>query len=288
MQSNQPSQTAAQRMQCMEVLGGNGPTNQGFVMPGLDVWVWSRPRGCSQVDGGDVHFLSSCASGRITRMLLGDVCGQGPVFQDLAAELRNLMLRNINSISQDRFVCGMHDRLKDFSSRGGLATTLISTYFAPSRSFTVCNAGHPPPLIYEREPATWSELKRKPAPSSDEEAELPGVMDQAEYQQFATRLAKGDMVLAYSNVFTECRSENGQVLGTAGLRRMVSEIDPRQPAELVSKLVDRIGGRNDALLADNDATVFLCRATDRGVGWQDNLLAPFRLFNRVVDNTQLR
>ncbi len=80
-------------------------------------------------------------------MLLADVCGFGSLFADISSELRDLLKRNVNTIKQSRAVREMSCRLDDASHRGGFASTLISTYFAPTRSFSLCNAGHPPPFL---------------------------------------------------------------------------------------------------------------------------------------------
>ena len=62
----------AEQMQCMEVWGGNHYSYNAFEMPGLRVWLFSRPHANART-GGDVCSLLSCASGRITRLLLADV-----------------------------------------------------------------------------------------------------------------------------------------------------------------------------------------------------------------------
>src|SRR5437899_11480300 len=86
----------AQHMQCMEVWGGNQAVDSGVVMVGLDAWVFSRPFEQSQEGGGDVYYVSSCATGRITRLLVADVSGHGSAVCDVAGQLRSLMRRNIN------------------------------------------------------------------------------------------------------------------------------------------------------------------------------------------------
>ena len=60
----------------MEVWGSNRAGSNGVIMPGLDAWVYSRP--CSDDDaGGDVHYVSACATGRVIRALVADVSGHG-------------------------------------------------------------------------------------------------------------------------------------------------------------------------------------------------------------------
>ena len=79
-----------ERMTCMEVWGGNRSTWTSFVVPGLDIWVYSQPFDGSD-NGGDVYYVSSCASGRITRMLVGDVSGHGTEAAALSVSFQQLL-----------------------------------------------------------------------------------------------------------------------------------------------------------------------------------------------------
>ena len=275
-----------ENMNCMEVWGGDGARSHRISRPGLDVWIWSDPRSCSESGGGDLHLISSCASGRITRMLLADVCGFGSLFADISSELRGLLKRNVNRIKQSRAVREMSCRLDEASHRGGFASTLISTYFAPTRSFSLCNAGHPPPFFYRAADAKWSVFKEAPLADSRGRAAL-GVVDPSEYQQFRTQLEIGDMVLSYSNALTECRGSDGGTIGLNGLLERVQELDPTSPAEIGSALAERMRDEFSENLANEDATVLLCQATNTPVAWQDNLLAPFRLLRAATDRTSI-
>src|SRR5271157_4434391 len=131
-----------ERMQCMEVWGGNVRVEKHFQMPGLDAWISSQPEGHA-VAGGDVYYLSSCSSGRITRILLADVSGHGELVARTAAGLRDLMRRNISVISQRRFVSAMNRQFSATSGDSDFATAIVSSFFAPTRSLSLCNAGHP-------------------------------------------------------------------------------------------------------------------------------------------------
>ena len=96
----------SQRMQCMEVWGGNVRVERHFQTPGLDVWISCQPEGQADA-GGDVYYLSSCASGRITRILLADVSGHGELVASTAAGLRDLMRKGReNGTGLISFCCG--------------------------------------------------------------------------------------------------------------------------------------------------------------------------------------
>src|SRR5271154_1672411 len=156
--SSQPSQ----QMQCMEVWGGSQLTSRGVELGGLDAWVYSKPYGQAQ-RGGDVYYASSCATGRITRLLLADVAGHGTSVAATAADLRNLMRRFVNRLDQTEFVRLLNQQFTALSQDAAFATAVVSTFFAPSRRLTVCNAGHPRPFLYRAAQREWSFLGDKEA-----------------------------------------------------------------------------------------------------------------------------
>ena len=275
-----------ENINCMEVWGGRGATSSRLTRPGLDVWVWSQPQAETEFGGGDLHLLSSCASGRITRMLLADICGFDSLYSEIASELRDLTKRNLNSIKQTRAVLRLSSRLAEVSQRGGFASTIISTYFSPTRSFTLCNAGHPPPFLFRARAGDWSILKQMATDSGSGDSTL-GVVDPNEYQQFKMKLEVGDLVLSYSNALTECRAAKGGTIGLDGLLSRVRQLDPSRPSDLAAQLVTQLQREHVDNLAMSDSTVLLCRASDTGVRWQDNVLAPFRLLRAVTDRTRI-
>src|ERR1700755_2617984 len=119
-------------MQCMEVWGGNAAIEHAVQMAGLDAWVFSRPYQNAQ-SGGDVYYLSACASDRILRLLVADVSGHGEAVGDLATQLRKLMRRYVNHIDHVQFVRKMNDQFVHLSQSGIFATAVVMTYFAPTQ-----------------------------------------------------------------------------------------------------------------------------------------------------------
>src|SRR6202044_267183 len=120
-------------------------------------WIYSKPFGQAQ-RGGDVYYVSSCASGRISRLLLADVSGHGKSVASTAADLRTLMRRFVNRLDQTEFVRLLNRQFSELSSAGSFATAIVTTFFAPSRRLIVCNAGHPRPLIYRAAERKWDLL----------------------------------------------------------------------------------------------------------------------------------
>src|ERR1700689_1422876 len=183
----------AQHMQCMEVWGGSQLTSRGVEFGGLDAWVYSKPYGNAQ-PGGAVYYASSCATGRISRLLLADVAGHGISVAETAAGLRTLMRRFVNRLDQTEFVRLLNQQFAALSKDGAFATAVVATFFEPSRRMIVCNAGHPRPLVYRAARQRWDFLGHgSPGQASaiklSGPSNLPlGMLEISEYDQFDLEL----------------------------------------------------------------------------------------------------
>ncbi len=279
-QSMQLADPVNETMQCMEVWGGNRATWSQFSVPGLDLWVYSEPFR-SNDGGGDVYYLSSCASGRITRMLLADVSGHGSSVAPVAVALRDLMRKNINFVRQSQLVAALNSQFERISVEGCFATALVSTFFSPTRTLSLCNAGHPLPLFRSSSTGVWECCD---ADISDESLHnLPiGIVDKGAYSSRQLRLNVGDMVLSYTDSLSESLNAEGQLLGTQGVCDLVNEIDDSRPELLIPQLLSRIRSLHANNLTHDDTTVMLIRANGIGVRFIENLKAPFRLLGSLL------
>jgi sigma-B regulation protein RsbU (phosphoserine phosphatase) len=248
-----------QHMQCMEVWGGSQLTARGVEFGGLDTWVYSKPYGQSEY-GGDVYYASSCATGRISRLLLADVAGHGNSVAATAAELRTLMRRFVNRLDQAEFVRLLNQQFAALSRNGTFATAIVTTFFAPSRCLTVCNAGHPRPLLYRSAQRQWDLLGHLEMTRSSALSNLPlGILDESEYEQFDVALETGDCLLSYTDALIESRDADGE-LGEAGLLRIMRLLRVVAPEELIETLLGEIARRYSKNLSEDDVTVLVMRA----------------------------
>jgi sigma-B regulation protein RsbU (phosphoserine phosphatase) len=275
-----------ERMQCMEVWGGNGKVQRCFTMPGLRAWITSQPHQSAD-SGGDVFYLSSCASGRITRLLLADVSGHGAEVSEIAIGLRDLVRRNVNMIQQNRFVEAMNRQFVDFSGSDEFATALVCSFFAPTRTLAICNAGHPCPLIYRQNENRWEVIERR-TPDAASISDIPlGILEESAYSHHKIKLGVGDMVLCYSDALSESLDSNGQQLGETGLARLVGEIGGQDPERFIARLFEEILAKNPDNLQQDDVTAILFQSEDTKPRMQDNLASPFRLFRKARINYEL-
>ncbi len=274
----------------MEVWGGNVRTERRFRTPGLDIWITSQPEGHSRA-GGDVYYTSSCASGRITRLLLADVSGHGQLVAGVAERLRDLMRDNVNTIGHRPFVSAMNRNFTDETEGCRFATAIVSSYFAPTRSLSICNAGHPPPLIFRAADQQWSVLDSSEAgqrKSGEDVTNLPlGITPETSYSEHSLRLCKGDMILCYTDAFTEVKSPNGGMLGVGGLLEIVSSASTTSPEAILACATATLRTYDQSDEHEDDATLMLFRANGQRSTLRDNVAAPFRLLGRAADQSRI-
>jgi serine phosphatase RsbU (regulator of sigma subunit) len=231
----------------MEIWGGNRAADNSISTPGLDLWVSSQPYHQAE-SGGDVHYVSLCGGGIITRFILADVSGHGASVADLARALRDLMRRNINRKSQARLVKELNRRFTELAHLSRFATAVLGTYLTTTDQLTLCNAGHPRPFWYRAATREWSVLPDAREPAGAGLANLPlGIDDSTIYPQVVLGLEPGDFVLIYTDALTECTDDQGGQLGEHGLLSLVRALDVTDPlriAPAVLVALDRFrGGR---------------------------------------------
>ncbi len=247
-------------MQCMEVWGGSQLTSSGVELGGLDVWVYSKPYGEAQ-RGGDVYYVSSCATGRISRLLLADVSGHGQSVATTAADLRTLMRRFVNRLDQGEFVRLLNEQFSALSRHGSFATAVVSTFFAPSRRLSLCIAGHPRPLFFRAQDHRWSLLGHEENPEKKGPRNIPlGIFQITDYEQLDVELDPGDCMLVYTDALSESCDADGEMLGEEGLLRIANLLGDVPAERLISALVHEISERFPKNLAADDVTLLVIRA----------------------------
>jgi sigma-B regulation protein RsbU (phosphoserine phosphatase) len=250
----------------MEVWGGSQMTAQGVTFGGLDTWVYSKPHAEAH-SGGDVYYASSCATGRISRLLLADVAGHGHEVAATAVELRTLMRRFVNRLDQTEFVRLLNQQFGALSRQGVFATAIVTTFFEPSRRLTVCNAGHPRPLLYRAGQRKWDFLGHEGVAAGGPRNLPLGILDMTDYDQFDVELEPGDCLVTYTDALIESNDADGEMLGEDGLLRIVRQLGDLEPQKLIDTLVAEISERYPKNLSDDDTTVLAVRANGRKLNY---------------------
>ncbi|HZZ44141.1 MAG TPA: PP2C family protein-serine/threonine phosphatase [Tepidisphaeraceae bacterium] len=271
------------RLQCLEVWGGNTPVDTALETPGLSAWVYSRPCAGAKA-GGDLHYLSSCAAGQITRMLIADVAGHGTAVAETATQLRTLMRKFVNFHDQTRLITAINRQFIPITPAGRFATAVLLTYDADRRELSCSNAGHPLPLHYSAKAKSWSYVGPPSSSDTDNEiANIPLGIDNARYEQSPITTTPGDLLLCYTDGLIEARTPSGDLLSPTGLLDLLGTLDTT-PATFLSRLANAVHAMNPGNTAHDDITMLLLSPDPHSMppGFLKRLIAPFRLLASFV------
>lgn len=250
-------QVSSVTLECMEIWGGNEAVQSAISIPGIDAWIFSHPF-AGDKKGGDVHYVSTCGHGEIDRFAVFDVSGHGDSVGNLSGRLRSLMRKHINKLDQTRIVRSLNSEFTNLAKEERFATGILASYHAPTDHLVTVNAGHPAPLWYRVETDTWRELRYGMPNCVEELTNLPlGVIDSTSYHQFAVKLDKGDLVLIYTDAIIEAESPAGELLGSAGLLKLVRGIDAHDPGSFCTRLLECVATHRGHNPPEDDLTILL-------------------------------
>jgi serine phosphatase RsbU (regulator of sigma subunit) len=243
-------------LHCMEIWGGFEPVESSVRTPGLDLWVYSRPfEGDEQ--GGDVHYVTLCGGGLITRIVVADVSGHGASVAEFSSMLRSLLRKHINHKSQSELVERLNQEFAELARLRRFATAVVATYLTSTDELSISNAGHPRPLHFQAAESIWSAL----VPESDGRgrlANLPlGLDDETHYGASRVKLGRGDLVVFYTDALTEAADASGQLLGESGLLEAARRLDApaASPQAVGTSLLEAIARHRGPGPAEDDVTL---------------------------------
>jgi len=244
-------------LECLDVWGGNDAIHSAISVPGIDAWISSDPyEGDSR--GGDIYYVSMCGCAQISRFVVADVSGHGTTVGHLAHRLRKLMRKHINKPDQTRLARALNREFSKLARGGQFATALLATYFPPTDHLIICNAGHPRPMWYHAISRTWELLDQNTPLKATAIANLPlGIIEPTDYTQFAVQLAKGDLILIYTDALIESQNPKGEMLGEKVLLELVRGLDATQPQDLNHKILAAMTAYRHGAAAKDDRTLLV-------------------------------
>jgi sigma-B regulation protein RsbU (phosphoserine phosphatase) len=261
------AQESVARLACFELWGGNSKAAHPIELPGLQGWVWCIPFGKAD-RGGDVHYMSVCSKGQVSRIALADVAGHGETASLVAERLRRVLQQNTDNWDQSALMRELNEAFKHDAKGVQFATAVVLGFYLGTGELLFTNAGHLPLLWHHAETGGWDWLEEGTSYAKDV-AGLPlGIISGTTYAQTAIQLIPGDSLLLYTDGITESRNERGEDLGQEGLLELVrgATISLNEgPAAfghaLVARLKEFQGG---APQRDDETLVLLQRQAESG------------------------
>ncbi len=244
---------------CTEVWGGNRRAAASVALSGMIAWVYSNPLDGAAA-GGDLHFLSVCDQGILSRVVLADVSGHGQGVSRVADRLHWPMRKHIEAWDQSEFVRELNLTFHHGAAGVEYATAVVLGFYHTKGRLALTNAGHLPPLWYHHADRFWGWLEESPSPSARQVAGLPvGLIRGTNYHQTVVELAPSDILVLYTDGITEARSSSGEELGREQFRKWVNEVPVDSPNVTGEALLDRLTSFRSGPPDDDETLIVLQR-----------------------------
>ena len=229
-------------LSCTEVWGGTGESNVSIQLAGIRGECYSLPFD-SGTRGGDIHFLSVCGVSMLSKVVLADVSGHGEETADVSGIIHAALAENINAHDNSIMLEQVNRAFLDRRTDDFKFTTMVSLIFDNrDRTLVYAYAGHPAILRGAAATGRFSTI----TPETGRRGGVPlGVLEDTEYEQHFVQLEKGDVLVVYTDAFTEVRTPDGGFLGEEGLARVFESAETMAPAELKEHVLNTLGDKFD-------------------------------------------
>ena len=202
--------------------------DEPFDLPGLRTMVRYLPASRAGRVGGDWYITADMPGGHVL-IALGDVAGHGLAAAAGMARLRGALAGlAITGSPPERLVGWLNDLVRHVAPEH--TASVVVGYFDPgSRTLTWSQAGHPPPVLVR---GSWARPLDPPA----------GILlgaGQEEYAAAVLALARGDLLLLYSDGLIE-RRDRSIADGPAMLAAAVRGIT--DPEQAIDAALTALGG----------------------------------------------
>ena len=237
-------------LSCGEVRGGNEPVYTAVELPGLIGTLYSRP--CHGPEGGDVHYLSVCNSGLLTRVCLADVAGHGETVAAVGREMHTLLRDTVNKFDHRKVMAALDQRLENPGLRS-ITTAALLTYYPPSQRLTVSYAGHPPGWLYSAEARAWSRLEGSVSGPGKGPTDLPlGTGLAPGFTRRRVKVRTGDRVLVVTDGVLEAPAPDDSEFGVAGVESaLAGDLETLAP-----RLLDALAAHTGRAQCEHDDVTF--------------------------------
>jgi sigma-B regulation protein RsbU (phosphoserine phosphatase) len=111
-----------------------------------------------------------------------------------------------------------------------------------------------------------------------------GILSMAEYEHFDVELEPGDCVVAYTDALIESSDADGEMLGEAGVLRLLKLLGDIKPEKLIDALLGEIAERYPENLSADDVTMLIVRANGGAQSFtlRDKMRAAARMAGAAV------
>jgi PAS domain S-box-containing protein len=220
-------------------------------IPGLDLAARYRPAAKGLDVGGDFYDVFPLP-GRSWGVAMGDVCGKGPQAARLTALARyTLRAAAVQEGMPSDAIRVLNGAVLRDAARAERFLTLAFARLHPSADgalVEICLGGHAPPFVLRANGSVEA---------AGRSGTLVGVVEEPELVDLTITLARGDLLLFFTDGLTEARS-SGELFGEERLARLLAGL-PGLPCDEVLRRVERTVAAFDPDLARDDLAMLAVR-----------------------------
>ncbi len=201
--------------------------------------------------GGDIHFLSVCGVSELSKVVIADVSGHGAATAAASAVIHNALAESIGARDNMQMLSEVNKAflasdLGDVFHFTTMASLIIESR---DRGMVYAYAGHPALLRGDAATGKFVAIE----PEDERRGGIPlGILEGTAYQQHFIQLEQGDVIVAYTDAFSEARADDGSFLGEAGLARLLEGASSMAPDVLKTHVLESLDGR-----LDDDASLLI-------------------------------
>lgn len=204
--------------------------------------------------GGDYYDFLLLPRG-VLGIAIGDVSGKGIaaalLMASLQASLRGQAIRGTSDLAD--MISNVNRLVYDASASNRYATFFYAQYEHVTRQLTYVNAGHNPPMILRKHDGAWEIIRL------EEGGAVVGLLPNFPYTQATVELAKGDMLLAFTDGISEAMNPEEEEWGEENLIETAKAYDGLAAADMISRIVEAADRFANGAKQHDDMTLMIVR-----------------------------
>jgi len=206
--------------------------------------------------GGDYYDFLALPDGKLG-VALGDVSGKGIAaaltMASLQASLRADAMRAGNDIAG--LITRVNAMLYDASTEDRYATLFYAQYDPATHRLSYVNAGHCPPILV-RSTANHAAVERLDQAGGT----VVGLLPECAYEQAEISLAPGDLLVIYTDGFSEAMNPNLEEWGEERLIHAIASCAGLPAKDSISKIIQAADAFASGAAQSDDMTLVILRA----------------------------
>jgi sigma-B regulation protein RsbU (phosphoserine phosphatase) len=206
--------------------------------------------------GGDYYDFLALPDGKLG-VALGDVSGKGIAaaltMASLQASLRADAMRAGNDIAS--LITRVNAMLYDASTEERYATLFYAQYEPATHRLSYVNAGHCPPILVRNTTKNGAVERLDQAGGT-----VVGLLPECAYEQAEISLAPGDLLVIYTDGFSEAMSPNLEEWGESRLIGAIAGCDGLPAKDSITKILQAADTFASGAPQSDDMTLVILRA----------------------------